>query len=161
MKTPSDLFLMRKQFTLGMASVTFITYVAALQQRQPGRFNLSRSSGQIYMSELLRESLRLSHQSPLELKYSSWLFLFRFPASFRTQQDSLPVLHNDDPVDFRMTPNIAHFIGPTGIEGMLTASLVAIGRGLCDPEYDLEDSLSLFCKDESYHFLYVNFLLNR
>lgn len=56
MKSPSDLFLMRKQFTLQMASVTFITYVAALQQRTLPRFNISRSTGMIFMSELLRES---------------------------------------------------------------------------------------------------------
>lgn len=55
MKTPSDFFLMRKQFTLQMASVTFISYVVALQQRTLPRFNFSRTSGMIYMSELLRE----------------------------------------------------------------------------------------------------------
>lgn len=56
MKTPSDLFLMRKQFTLQMASVTFISYVAALQQRTLPRFNISKATGLIYMSELLRTS---------------------------------------------------------------------------------------------------------
>lgn len=53
MKTPTDLFLMRKQFTLQMASVTFITYVACLQQRTLPRFQFSRTTGMIYMSELL------------------------------------------------------------------------------------------------------------
>jgi transformation/transcription domain-associated protein len=60
MKTPQDLFLMRKSFTLNIASVSFITYVAALQQRNLARFNVSTASGQIYMSELLRESTILS-----------------------------------------------------------------------------------------------------
>lgn len=35
---------------------------------------------------------------------------------------------------FRLTPNIQDFITPAGTEGLLTASMVAIGRGLCEPE---------------------------
>ncbi|CDZ98369.1 Histone acetyltransferase SAGA, TRRAP/TRA1 component, PI-3 kinase superfamily [Phaffia rhodozyma] len=159
MKTPSDLFLMRKQFTLQIASVTFITFVAALQQRTLPRFQISRTTGMIYMSELL---------------------------PFSIKPESSPLLQNDDPVDFRLTPNIQHFITLTGIEGILTASLVAIGRGLCQPEvrllfpvcsrrtmlccnpfadlapvfcatqqFDLEEQLSLFMKDEVYHMINV------
>lgn len=104
-------------------------------------------------------------------------------ASFSTIADQPPLLHNDDPVDFRLTPNIQHFMTLTGIEGILTSSLVAIGRGLCQPEvsllsvllprsrldhrtdtdiailsclqFDLEEQLSLYMKDEVYHMMFV------
>lgn len=174
MKTPTDLFLMRKQFTLQMASVTFITYVACLQQRTLPRFQFSRTTGMIYMSELLPcTSLELSLRhlrtltSPLDFLAFSHL---------QPDGERACLLGNDDPVDFRLTPNLQHFMTPTGIEGILTASLVAIARGLCPPEvrtlvhsspslrnavmltvassppqFDLEEQLSLFIKDEVYH----------
>lgn len=57
-----------------------------------------------------------------------------FLPAFTTKPDAPPLMHNEDPVDFRLTPNLQHFITLTGIEGILTASMVAIGRGLCQPE---------------------------
>lgn len=53
MSGPSELWRMRKQFALQMASVSFMTYIFCLASRLPGRFYLSRSTGQITMSELL------------------------------------------------------------------------------------------------------------
>ena len=35
---------------------------------------------------------------------------------------------------FRLTPNLQDFITPIGIEGLLTASMLALGRGLTEPE---------------------------
>lgn len=37
---------------------------------------------------------------------------------------------------FRLTPNLQEFITPIGIEGLLTASMLALGRGLTEPEVD-------------------------
>jgi transformation/transcription domain-associated protein len=53
MEGPSELWRMRKQFALQIASTSFMTYVFCLTSRIPSRFHLSRATGQIAMSELL------------------------------------------------------------------------------------------------------------
>jgi len=44
-----------------------------------------------------------------------------------------PVLIGTE-LPFRLTPNLQDFITPIGIEGLLTASMLALGRGLTEPE---------------------------
>ena len=46
-----------------------------------------------------------------------------------------PVLIGTE-LPFRLTPNLQEFITPIGIEGLLTASMLALGRGLTEPEVD-------------------------
>lgn len=53
MDGPVELWRMRKQFALQVASSAFMTYVLCLSSRVPARFHLSRATGQIAMSELL------------------------------------------------------------------------------------------------------------
>ncbi|KAI0320805.1 FAT domain-containing protein [Amylostereum chailletii] len=119
MSTPSDLWRMRKQFTLQIASTSFMTYILSITSRVPARFNLSRRTGMISMSDL-------------------------FPG-FHKQT---AVFSNNDVVPFRFTPNIQHFIGPIHTEGLMTSALFAMGRSLSAPEYDLEQQLALFSRDE-------------
>ncbi|KDN49215.1 hypothetical protein K437DRAFT_79486 [Tilletiaria anomala UBC 951] len=119
MKSPSDLWLMRKHFTLQMASAMFLTYVLFVSSRLPSRIHISRASGAVVMSDLVP-----------------------------TLNPSAPQFKSPDATPFRLTPNIQHFIGPIGIEGLLTASLVAIGRTLSEPEREFEEYLSIFVRDE-------------
>lgn len=116
---PSELWRMRKQFALQIASTSFMTYVLCLSSRQPARFHLSRATGQIAMSELLPG---VSNQ--------------------------LPIFATSDIVPFRLTPNIQNFLGPVSTEGILTSSIMALGRCLTEPEFDLEQQLCLFSRDE-------------
>lgn len=53
MDGPMELWRMRKQFALQVASCSFMTYVLCLSSRQPPRFHVSRATGQIAMTELL------------------------------------------------------------------------------------------------------------
>jgi transformation/transcription domain-associated protein len=53
MSSPESLWLMRKQFALQTATVMFLTYVFALSNRAPSRFHFSRSTGLMYMTEML------------------------------------------------------------------------------------------------------------
>lgn len=53
MDGPSELWRMRKQFALQLAATSFMTYVLCLTSRIPSRFHLSRSTGQLAMSELM------------------------------------------------------------------------------------------------------------
>lgn len=51
-------------------------------------------------------------------------------------------------VPFRLTPNMQHFITPTGVEGLLTSAVMAMARSLTNPEFDLPSCLTLFLRDE-------------
>ncbi|KZT41150.1 hypothetical protein SISSUDRAFT_1059707 [Sistotremastrum suecicum HHB10207 ss-3] len=121
MTTPIDLWMMRKQFTLQLASATFMTYTMSLAARYPSRFHVSRTTGLIHVSEMLPS---LSSRQPL----------FVMPET----------------VPFRLTPNMQHFITPIGIEGLLTVGLMSIGRSLTEPEFDMDQQLSLFLRDEVF-----------
>ncbi|EPQ29591.1 uncharacterized protein PFL1_02810 [Pseudozyma flocculosa PF-1] len=125
LSTPSDLWLMRKQFTLQTASTMFLTYCLFISARLPTRIHISRSSGQVSMSDVVP-----------------------------TLNPQAPQFKSTDPTPFRLSPNIQHFIGPIGIEGILTSSLMALGRCLTEPERALEEYLGVFVRDE------INFWLS-
>jgi len=125
MDSPSELWRMRKQFALQLASTSFMTFVVCLTSRVPSRFNLSRTTGQIAMSELL----------PGVANHA-------------------PVFASHDAVPFRLTPNMQHFIGPIFTEGVLASGILAIGRSLTEPEFDLESQLCMFARDEVMTWLH-------
>jgi transformation/transcription domain-associated protein len=54
---------------------------------------------------------------------------------------------NQEAIPFRFTPNIQHFITPVGIEGVFTASILAIAKALTESS-EFSDYLSLFVRDE-------------
>ena len=58
------------------------------------------------------------------------------------------IINSNESVPFRLTPNMQHFITPTGVEGVVSASATAIARSLTMPEFDLGGALSLFIRDE-------------
>lgn len=120
MNDPSDLWRMRKQFALQVASCSFMTYVVCLSGRVPGRFNLSRTTGLMTMSEVLPGRMR----SCLAIHSDSFIGL--------ASQNSLFVTH--DVVPFRLTPNMQTFLGPVFTEGLLAAGLMSIARCLTEPE---------------------------
>ncbi|EMD40733.1 hypothetical protein CERSUDRAFT_111311 [Gelatoporia subvermispora B] len=124
MEGPCELWRMRKHFSLQLAGVSFMTYILCLTSRLPSRFNISRSSGEISMTELLPSAAPFG-----------------------------PVLAATDTVPFRFTPNLQHFLGPIFTEGILAAGIMAFGRCLTEPEYDLEQQLCLFARDEVSHWL--------
>lgn len=53
MDGPVELWRMRKQFTSQLAGSGFLTYVLSISSRTPNRFQLSRSTGLVAMTELL------------------------------------------------------------------------------------------------------------
>jgi hypothetical protein len=53
MSTPSDLWYIRKQITLQLASVIFMTYVFSMSARNPSRLQISRATGHMYTTEML------------------------------------------------------------------------------------------------------------
>lgn len=122
MGSPSDLWLLRKQFTIQMAASMFITYVLFISARLPSRIHISRRTGAVTMSDVVP-----------------------------TFSPTVPHFKSPDPTPFRLSPNIQYFIGPVAIEGILTSAFMALGRALTDSEFGLEDYLGIFVRDE-LHF---------
>ncbi|THH01673.1 hypothetical protein EW026_g1062 [Hermanssonia centrifuga] len=128
MDGPSELWRMRKQFALQLASTSFMTYVLCLTSRLPSRFQLSRATGQITMSEIL-------------------------PG----QAQQAPLLASADAVPFRFTPNMQHVIGPVLTEGILAPSIMAIARCLTEPEASSNGLITLRTTANRRRFVPVRF----
>ncbi|KAL2889531.1 Transcription-associated protein 1 [Ceratocystis lukuohia] len=117
-------FLFRKQFSYQLASLSFMTYILSMHNRQPQKMHISRATGNIWGSDLI--------------PYVS---------------SSKPFFHNPEPVPFRLTPNLQILMGPLATEGIFTASMLSIARSLTEPAgSDLEHSLALFVRDEIIHW---------
>ncbi|KAI0284236.1 FAT domain-containing protein [Russula aff. rugulosa BPL654] len=133
MDTPSDLWRMRKQFTLQLAASCFMTHAFFLTSRLPSKFHVSRRTGLIAMSELLPG--------------------MGIPAALVNVPNQLPVFASHDVVPFRFTPNLQHFIGECFTEGILVSAMMAMGHALSEPQSDVGDQLCLFARDEMITWL--------
>ena len=124
--SPSDLWHTRKQITLYLAAFMFQTYIFSIGRRVPSNILISRSGGQLYTADLI----------PGE---STSLCCFH---AMRIGADAIMSGHgtnkadfsNNDPVPFRLTPNIQTFLTPVGIEGVLVSALMSIARCLTESE---------------------------
>lgn len=96
-----------------------MTYVMHMGNRYPNKISISRSTGDIWGSELI-------------------------PAI----NPSKAIFYNPEPVPFRLTPNIQTLMGPLATEGIFSCALMAIARCLTEPRHELEQHLSLFVRDE-------------
>jgi transformation/transcription domain-associated protein len=145
MEGPGELWRMRKQFALQLASNSFMTYVLYLSGRLPYRFHLSRATGQMVMSELL----------PGQTFFVAlWMiYLMPVPQGVSTQA---PLFASNDSVPFRFTPNMQTFLGPVFTEGVLTSGLVAIGRSLTEPEVNQEPFSELVTHFPSFSSIWNN-----
>ncbi|KAI8880605.1 hypothetical protein K501DRAFT_224440 [Backusella circina FSU 941] len=119
MKTYTDYWMLRKRFTSQYATATFMTYIFSVGHRMPHKIMISRSTGNVWMIEL----------------QPGWLA-------------TTPLFGNGEAMPFRFTPNIQEFITPIGIEGLFTSSLMATARCLTEPEFELDQYLCLFVRDE-------------
>ena len=52
------------------------------------------------------------------------------------------------PVPFRLTPNMAEFITPFGVNGVISASMVAAARCLVEPPFGIQSILRAVLRDE-------------
>lgn len=114
-----DLWHTRKQVTIDLAAFFFQTYIMCISRRLPSKLLFSRADGQFHTAELVPD-----------------------------HHTKRPEFLNDQPVPFRLTPNIQNFVTPIGIEGLLVTSVATIARALTESEYDLEHKLAIFVSDE-------------
>jgi transformation/transcription domain-associated protein len=119
----SEFWLFRRQFSYQFAALTFMTYILHMHNRYPHKMSISRSSGNIWGSELM--SCMASGKA---------------------------YFNNPEPVPFRLTPNLQTLMGPLATEGIYSCAIMAIARCLTEPEFELEQQLSLFVRDEMIHW---------
>jgi len=142
MKDPESLWLMRKQFAIQSAANMFLTYMCCLHGRAPSRFQFSRKTGGMYMSEILPGAELVSTFN-------------HAPNANRTATAAgTPIITSSEAVPFRLTPNMQHFITKTGVEGTVTAVLTALSKSLTGPEFDLSGILTIFLRDEVSNLVY-------
>ena len=115
----ADFWLFRRQFSYQLAALTFMTYIMHMNNRYPHKLSISRSTGNIWGSELI-------------------------PAMAAGKA----VFHNPEPVPFRLTPNLQTLMGPIATEGIFSCAIMAIARCLTEPEFELDQQLSIFVRDE-------------
>jgi transformation/transcription domain-associated protein len=121
----SDFWLFRRTLSYQLAALTFMTYVMHMNTRFPQKMSISRASGRIWGSELI-PSMAVGK----------------------------PILHNSEPVPFRLTPNLQTMMGPLNMEGIFAPAVMTVARSLIEPEGDsnLEMQLSIFMRDEMNHW---------
>jgi transformation/transcription domain-associated protein len=115
----AEFWLFRRQFSYQFAALTFMTYIMHMNNRYPHKLNIARATGNVWGSELLA-----------------------------SMAQGKPNFHNSEPVPFRLTPNLQTLMGPMATEGIFSCAIMAIARCLTDPEFELEQQLSLFVRDE-------------
>lgn len=114
-----NFWLFRKEFTHQYAAATFLSYVMCINNRFPHKLYISRENGKVFFTELL-------------------------PA----MASSNPVFNNSEALQIRFTPNLQTLMGSIGIEGIYSCSIMAIARCLTEPDFELEQHLSIFIRDE-------------
>ncbi|KAG9241802.1 hypothetical protein BJ878DRAFT_544879 [Calycina marina] len=115
----ADFWLFRRQFSYQFALLTFMTYILHMHNRYPHKLAFSRATGNIWGSELMS-----------------------------CMAAGKAFFHNPEPVPFRLTPNLQTLMGPLATEGIYSCAIMAIARCLTEPEFELEQQLSLFVRDE-------------
>ncbi|KAF2790408.1 hypothetical protein K505DRAFT_251218 [Melanomma pulvis-pyrius CBS 109.77] len=119
----ADFWLFRRTFSYQLAALTFMTYVMHMNTRYPHKLSISRSSGRVWGSELI-PSMAVGK----------------------------PLLHNNEPVPFRLTPNLQTLMGPLNLEGIFASAVMTVARCLIEPEGELDMQLSIFIRDEMNHW---------
>ncbi|KPI42049.1 Transcription-associated protein 1 [Cyphellophora attinorum] len=117
----ADFWLFRRQFAYQYATTAFMTHVMHMTGRYPMKMAISRSTGDVWAVDALP-----------------------------TMSVQKPLFWNNEAVPFRLTPNLQTLIGPLAVEGIFTASLMAIARCLAEPDngYEMAQMLSVFVRDE-------------
>lgn len=119
----ADFWLFRRTFSYQLAALTFMTYVMHMNTRYPHKLSISRGSGRVWGAELI-PSMAVGK----------------------------PIMHNNEPVPFRLTPNLQVLMGPLHLEGIFASAVMTVARCLIEPEGELEMQLAIFMRDEMNHW---------
>lgn len=131
-----DFWLFRKQFASHYGTFVFTTYMMMINNRTPHKIHVDKESGNVFTLEMLPSRYPFERVKPL-LKNQD----FNLPPD-------APIFHNNEPVPFRLTPNIQKLIGESALEGIFAVDIFAISRAIMEPENELSTYLTLFIRDE-------------
>lgn len=131
-----EFWLFRKQFASQYAGFVFMTYMMTINNRSPHKIHVDKNSGNIFTLEMLPSRYPYEKVKPL-LK----------SRDVNLPPDT-PMFHNNEPVPFRLTPNIQKLIGDSALEGVFSVDLFSISNALVKPENELNTYLTLFIRDE-------------
>lgn len=127
-RTYEDFWLFRRQFAYQYACASSMAVILSINARHPHKFQVNMSSGNVWATDMLPIVPHI-HAPPQFL--------------------------NGEPVAFRMTPNLQHLLGPSVAEGLFAPLMMLIGKSITDPQFDLQQFLPLFVRDEIISF-YAN-----
>ncbi|CDK24856.1 unnamed protein product [Kuraishia capsulata CBS 1993] len=134
-----DFWIFRKQFSSQYASFIFMTYMLCINSRQPQKIHINQGSGTIWTSEMLPCKFASGRTHSTAYANSSLDV---------SAQRASPLFFNNESVPFRLTPNVQKMIGDSGLEGILSTYIMVIAQCLSGQEFDMEQYLSLFVRDE-------------
>ncbi|PIK62233.1 transformation/transcription domain-associated protein [Apostichopus japonicus] len=117
--TATDYFAFRKVFTSQLALLGLAEFILHLTRLNPEILQVERNSGLLSV------------------------FYFKFDID-----DTTGELDANRPVPFRLTPNVAEFLTTVGVNGVLTASMIATARCLVQPSFQLSALLKAILRDE-------------
>ncbi|XP_038044323.1 transformation/transcription domain-associated protein-like isoform X2 [Patiria miniata] len=115
----TDYFAFRKMFTTQLALLGLVEFVMHLTRLNPEIIQVERNSGLLS------------------------IFYFRFD-----MDDATGELDANRPVPFRLTPNIAEFLTTVGVNGVLTACMIASARCFVQPSLQTPSLLRAILRDE-------------
>ena len=118
-RNATEYWVIRKQMTSQIGTFIFMTYILCIAHRQPHRIMITPSNGSVYTTDVIPGLM-----------------------------NSDGLLKNPEKVPFRLSANLQNIMNPIGIEGVLTSTLVSLGRSLTEPEYDLGNQLNLFVRED-------------
>lgn len=131
-----DFWLFRKQFASHYGAFVFMTYMMMINNRTPHKIHVDKKSGNVFTLEMLPSRYPYERVKPLMKNQD-----FSLPPD-------APIFHNNEPVPFRLTPNIQKLIGDSALEGIFAVDIFAISRALMEPDNELNTYLTLFIRDE-------------
>lgn len=131
-----DFWLFRKNFASKYGSFTLLSYMTMINNRTPSKIHVDKKSGDVFTLEMLPSRYPFERVKPLLRN-----------AEINLPPDA-PIFHNNEPVPFRLTPNIQKLIGDSALEGIFSIDLFTIARALLEPENELNTYLTLFIRDE-------------
>ncbi|KAJ2731298.1 transcription-associated protein 1 [Coemansia sp. BCRC 34962] len=116
--SPMDYWLYRENFSYQVSVGIALAYMIASTQRTPAKLGISRTAGNIFLSDLV------------------------------PTQATPGLMHSKEPVPFRLTPNIQIFVTELGLEGIVPLAIHKAMLRFTDIEHLLRDFLDLYVRDE-------------
>uniref|UniRef100_H2YDF5 Uncharacterized protein n=2 Tax=Ciona savignyi TaxID=51511 RepID=H2YDF5_CIOSA len=120
----TDYWTFRKSFSLHLALLGFAEFALHLTRLRPEMMQIAQDSGHLHAA------------------------YFRFD-----MVDSSGELNPNRAVPFRLTPNVAEFVSPVGVNSVLTAAMIATARCFMQPNFKVRGLFRAVLRDEviSWH----------